>query len=892
VTISHTVHAMVARRLQADFEDAGEQRVKNIAQPVRAFRWRRPQALGAQELRFGRFVLQPRQRLLLAGGEPTALDASAFDVLLALAECAGHLVTRSELINRVWPSADVEEHDLSASIQALRKALGADIVVTVPGRGYRFTPSVESEGLPAAARADAAVALQTNLPATLTPLIGRNDDIAALGSLFDDHRLVTLVGAGGMGKTLLAQHLLAARRGRYAHGVCWVELAPLGDPAAIVGTITAALGVRTGGGEPLDALIQALVPLDLLLALDNAEHLLADVARVAEALHRAAPKLRLLVTSQAPLKLAAERVVRLGPLSVPQGPLPAAEALGFGAVALFAERAQAADSRFVLTDAAAPLVIQLCRELDGMALAIELAAARAPTLGVQRLAASMHERLKLLTSSRNRAAPARQQTLRAALEWSHGLLAEREQALFRRMAVIAGSATLELVQRAGTCERWSEWDVLDALDTLVDRSLVGVVAVDGSAMPRYRLLDSPRALAREQLRASGEAERLRRLHALAIRDQLTAMRDERESGRAGDEANRMAARIDSDNAREAFVWARQAGVPELALELGALLLRVLPNAALAERLALCDACESLITQDRSAALQARAWLEIARALGDVRAKRSWAASQHAIAAARRMAPADEGGAPLLYLALCTGLQMAMLADEALARRMLSEAMALEQSAWPASIRFWGAGARHSVALFHGDPAEGARLIQHSLALEREAGVQSAPILNSLVDAQLAAGDARAALASGRELLAQLQGSRHEMQLALVRLNLAAACLALDDGAQARPLLQAGWAHARVYDALTPWFADYLALLSALEGRPRAAARLVGYADRRYVDFDDARQRNEAQAVERARASALAALGETELNRLQASGSSLRDEAIAALAFGRDDESTR
>src|SRR5262249_9417671 len=162
---------------------------------------------------------------------------------------------------------------------------------------------------------------------------------------------------------------------------------------AVVDAITAALGVRGSGAEPLDALVQALVPLDLLLALDNAEHLLAEVARVADALHRAAPKLRLLVTSQAPLKLAAERVVRIGPRPVPQGPPPAADARAFGAVALFAERARAADWRFVLSDASAPAVIELCRELDGMALAIELAAARAPTIGVQRLAASMHERL-------------------------------------------------------------------------------------------------------------------------------------------------------------------------------------------------------------------------------------------------------------------------------------------------------------------------------------------------------------------------------------------------------------------------------------------------------------------------------------------------------------------
>jgi predicted ATPase len=193
--------------------------------------------------------------------------------------------------------------------------------------------------------------------------------------------------------------------------------------------------------------------------------------------------------------------------------------LRFGAVALFAERAQAVDQRFAMTDATAPAVIEACRALDGLPLAIELAAARAPTLGMPRLLASMHERLQLLTASRNRAAPARQQTLRSAVDWSHGLLQAREQQVFRRLGVMAGSASLGFIQQVlvdADDGSFDVWAVFDALDTLVDRSLVAVLASGDAGEPRYRLLETPRAYALERLRAAGEVPALQRRHALAV----------------------------------------------------------------------------------------------------------------------------------------------------------------------------------------------------------------------------------------------------------------------------------------------------------------------------------------------------------------------------------------
>ena len=431
----------------------------------------------AGPLRFGCFELQPGERRLLVDGEPVALGARAFDVLLALVERPGRLVSKRALMDLVWPGLVVQENNLAAQVSALRKVVGEAVIATIPGRGYRFVARAEPIG-PARDSSPAPPApppsLRTNLPVELPALVVRAYELDTLGALIDSHRLVSIVGAGGIGKSLLTQHLLHARRDAYPQGVCWVELASVNESDALPGAVATALGVEAGHGEPVAALVGAVAPLTLLLALDNAEHLLDAVASLAKTLFDAAPGLRIVVTGQAPLRLAAERVLRLGPLGVPGEALPAAQALQYGAIALFAERAHAIDGRFALSEANVVAAIEICRALDGLPLAIELAAARAPTLGVQPLLASMDDRLKLLTASRDRTAPPRQQTLRAALEWSHGLLTAREQKVFRRLGVIAGSASLGLIQQVvaddGENAELDRWAVLDALDTLVDRS--------------------------------------------------------------------------------------------------------------------------------------------------------------------------------------------------------------------------------------------------------------------------------------------------------------------------------------------------------------------------------------------------------------------------------------
>ena len=869
----------------------------------------------AAALHFGRFELQPHERRLLVAGEPAALGARALDLLQALAERAGQLVSKQALMDLVWPDVVVEENNLAAQISALRKVLGGDVIATIPGRGYRFTAKLdeapaEEAALAAAATAprgvarerdadpppslesrSGAAAMPTNLPGELTPLLGRDDDLASLGTLIEQHRVVSIVGAGGMGKTLLAQHLLDSRRGAYPHGVCWVELAQVSDPAALPGAIAAALGVHGGTGEPLAGLVAAVAPLSLLLALDNAEHLLADVARVCDGLRDAAPGVRLVVTSQAPLRLAAERVYRIGPLAVPDRPLPAAQAMEFGAVALFTDRARAADARFVLTDANAPAVIELCRALDGLALAIELAAARAPMLGVHRLATSMQDRLKLLNASRNRAAPARQQTLRAALEWSHGFLDEREQAVFRRLAVMAGSASLELIQQVVADPAGSgnidEWAVLDALSVLVDRSLVAVLSTDAddTTAPRYRLLESPRAYALEWLVAAGEHEALKQRHALGITARFDAAWDERFDGSIGYDDWMRKMSFDLDNAREALAWAIAAADAATGLAIGSTLLAALPRTLHAERKALADRLEVLISPAAPEHLQLRAWEEISRfTVGLSQKQRCHNAAQRALGLARELS-GNQRDPFYLYRALSRlAYSAASLGETDVSSAALIEMRALEDPSWPPHRLVAGVDAEGALAYYLGNAAECVRHTRRRVALGPAIGDRGTSFRVDLVDAQLAAGDAAAAARDGAQVVAMLVRLRDEDTLNFARLNLTAAWLALDELGAASIVAEAGWPQAARFDVHHMW-ANYLALLAALQGRPDAAARLAGYADAAYLALDDKRQPNEAAAIDRARTLARAALGDAEYDRLRAEGTTLRDTDIAAVAFG-------
>ncbi len=443
---------------------------------------------------FGRFRLDLARRQLLLDERPLQLGDRALQVLCVLAGAKGALVSKDELLARVWAGQVVEENNLQVQISTLRKALdpegtGESWIVTVPGRGYRLLGVGNAGSHADRPPAEPAPAYHNNLPQLANALIGRERDVAELEALLSRYRLVTLVGGPGVGKTSLSLQVGADLLARFPDGARFVELAPLNRAELVGEAVAAVFGLPVQAERPAtDAIAGFLRSRRVLLILDNCEHVIAAAARLADVLLKTCPGVFLLATSREALSVAGEHVYQVPLLDVPQRStsLTAAQAMGHSAVRLFVERAASALGRFTLTDETAPVVAEICRRLEGIPLAIELAAPRLKVLTPKMLLARLDDQLHLLTTGSRMAVP-RQQTLRAAIEWSYALLSEAEQAMLCSLGVFAGSFTLEAVAAVAAGASVEESDVFDVFAGLVDKSLV--VSLVGAGENRYRLLE-------------------------------------------------------------------------------------------------------------------------------------------------------------------------------------------------------------------------------------------------------------------------------------------------------------------------------------------------------------------------------------------------------------------
>ncbi|KQY81872.1 winged helix-turn-helix domain-containing protein [Pelomonas sp. Root1444] len=802
-------------------------------------------------LRFGaggRFELRPAEHRLLVDGAPSALGGRALDLLFALTERPGELRTKGELIERVWPGLVVEEGNLRVQVNGLRRLLGEDSIATVPGRGYRFTAALHDE---AAAPARAPVAPSSKA------LFGRDADLARLQAALAGTGCVTLVGTAGVGKSSLARVAAAGRQG----GGAWVDLATLTQEAQVAEAIARALGGQLGGGDPLPQVLE-LLPAhgEPLLVLDNAEHLAAGCARWAAELES---RLTLLVTSQLPLGVPGERLLRLEPLPVGDG-VDGRDA-GEGALALLVARIRAVDARFDVSARSLPLLAALCRQLDGLPLALELAAARVPLMGLQAVHDALAERFALLSRGR-RDSPARHRNLLDALDWSYGLLAPAEQSLFRALGVFAGGFTLELAATLSGDEHVSRWDIVDGLAALVERSLV---SVNGEDPPRYRLLETMRAHALAKL-GDDERHSARRRHAAAVLALITP----------SDDAQLWLA--DMENVREAFLWAR-ANDLATAAQIGARAARVMVFTVWRHEVTdwLLSLQPAIEAHGGGLPPQVRAlfWSMTAYLLGIRVDPRAVAAARLAVALWRPLGNPTELQIAAAHWVRAFTEPVPEL-DEACA--LLSQLTDGDDTP-QAQLRLNGALA--VAARIRGDTQallacmEREQLAARELGLQQRVQVAENNICLTLVRlGRFAEGAERT-----RALLQSIDpdGSGRNGSLPWVLNALVEALVGLGRLDEAAALVPRSLAAGRRFGTTVAWL-GILPLL-AEQRRVEAAGRLAGYVRRLWTANDTALDPRELQALTCATEAAQALLGRDLAAALAAEGRGLSDEAAAALA---------
>lgn len=828
-------------------------------------------------LRFGRFLLDPVQRRLLVDGQPARLGARAFDVLLALVERRERVVAKQELFDAVWPDVVVEENNLQVHISSLRKVLGPQAIATVPGRGYQFTESLDPVPGSVAAIAESKVKRpKSNLPAQAVELIGREQDLASLRALLQAESLVSIVGPSGVGKTRLA--LAAAQQVAHEHpdGIWWVDLSTVASSDLLESSLAHELGIVVPPDQPAaSTIVAALHMQSILLVLDNCEHVLAAVAALVGTLRRQAPDVHVLVTSQEDLRIAGEQRYRLAPL--PTG------AARDSAEQLFAARARAVDPHFELTAANLGTVSEICRRLDGLPLAIELAAARLPLLGLDRLSTLLDQRFRVLTAG-PRDAPQRHETLYAAFDWSHELLSAAERTVFRRLAVFAGGFSLELAQRVAADDVLDQWAVLEHLGSLVNKSLV--VTRDGGPAPRYRLLETARSYANEQLERAGELDATRRRHALAMLETLQVFDNAVTSApRIDTLAQRLAP--DLDNLRAALRWAAGTQADRgLAIALAAhgdfLWGEIDPYG---EGLDHCLAVARHVDAETPAPVAARFWLAFAH-LGRVRllSLKQWTdAARRALAGFRTL---DDRVRTYRALTLLGGANRAAI-DEQEAGAMLDEAARLEDQSWSPHLR-----ARRQVALEWWHDLGGRLDAAHAagrahLALESQAASTfEVGALSNLADTEFELGRNEAAVALCRQAIDRAAELARPGAAAHAHTNIVPALLAMDDlegAAQAfergRAVLLRTWGSA--FTLLV-----YLPLFALKRGGVELAAQLLGSADRAYSEGHHDWHPPERRARARVLAELEPRLGAARLAELQREGAAWsEDEAFDNAGIG-------
>jgi predicted ATPase/DNA-binding winged helix-turn-helix (wHTH) protein len=469
-----------------------------------------------RNLQFGPFELSSRERVLRRDGVMLPLGGRALDILICLAERRGEVIAKQELIDHVWSDVTVEEGSLRVHVAAIRKALGDGqfgnrYIANIKGRGYSFVGTVVSLAGGTESR-NAKFPHQGRLPVRPLMMIGRETVVGEVSDKLRDERFVTLLGPGGIGKTTIALAVGRAVAEEFGGNVYFVDLESLTDPRHVAEAVATSLGVALKSKDPGLELVDLVRSRKLLIILDNCEHVIETVALLAEQLYQKTEQVYLLTTSRELLKVGGEHCCRVRPLDFPpDGSEQTANAvLRYPAAQLFVQRVAAKAGSFALTDKEAPFVAEMCRKLDGLPLAIELAAGQVAAHGLKNTVARLASRLELLRLS-HRTAVSRHRTLKATLDWSYDLLSDGERIVLRRIAPFVGHFTLEGARHVAGELGADTGEIFDAIAGLVEKSLIAT-RID-EAQAQYRLLNTTRAYALEKLEEHAEVDVVLRRHA-------------------------------------------------------------------------------------------------------------------------------------------------------------------------------------------------------------------------------------------------------------------------------------------------------------------------------------------------------------------------------------------